>query len=54
MIDLLVSVIIATCPPTDDIKTTECHERITNCAVKEGGRIDENTIKECIDDYVNE
>ena len=49
MIDLLVATILAVCPPVKDARITECHERMTNCAVREGGRIDETTIKRCIE-----
>lgn len=50
MTELLVSIILALCP-TDGVDTTECMEDVVNCAVQEAGRIDEHTIKTCIEKY---
>lgn len=51
MTDLLVTIILAVCPATGDLNTTDCHERIMNCAVKKDGNIDEESIKTCIEKY---
>lgn len=48
MTDLLVSIILAVCPMPDNVETTECHEKIVNCAVKKDGSIDEQSIQKCI------
>ncbi len=47
MMDLLVAVILASCPIPDGVKTTECQEKIWNCAVKDNGSIDAASIKRC-------
>lgn len=49
MSELLISIILAVCPIPDEAKTTECQEKIVNCAIQEGGKLDEATIKECLD-----
>ena len=49
MTDLLVSILITVCPVPEDGGTNKCHEDLINCAVQEGGKIDETTIRECLD-----
>lgn len=48
MTDLLVSIIIAICPPSTDGYTNDCMERVSNCAVELGTLITPKSIEKCI------
>lgn len=59
MSDLLVAIIVALCPGTDindkgQVVTTECQEKIVNCAVELKSLVTENSIKKCLEEYSNE
>lgn len=56
MLDLLVSVILATCPGSDrdhkgQVITNECQEWFTNCAVTSNGDVTAKSIQQCVDKY---
>jgi hypothetical protein len=53
---LLVSIILSVCPGYDtDSKgqaiTNECQESLTNCAVGKHGKVTEETIYKCLEEY---
>lgn len=50
MSELLISIILSVCPVPDGAYTNECQESIINCAIQEGGKLNEKTIKECLDE----
>lgn len=56
MSELLISIILATCPGFDLDKgqtiTNQCQDEITNCAVDKKGNVTEESIKECLKIYM--
>lgn len=54
MSDLLVAIILSVCPPSMDDGTTECQERITNCAVELHTLVTEKSIQKCVEEYQKE
>ena len=53
MTDLLVTMILAVCPPSLDGGTNACMENITNCAVGKSGKIEPEAIVKCVEEYEN-
>ena len=53
MTEMLVLLILATCPPSLDGGTNACMEDITNCAVGKAGQIDSKDVERCIEEYKN-
>lgn len=51
MTDLLVTIILAVCPPSFDGATNECMEQITNCAVEIKTLVTKESIKRCVEEY---
>ena len=48
MSDLLVSIILAVCPPSVNGGTNECMEQMVNCAVSKKESITNDSIKKCL------
>jgi len=51
MTELLVTMILAVCPPSINGDTNECMENITNCAVELKTLITPESINKCIKEY---
>lgn len=51
MTELLITIILAVCPPSMDEGTNECMEEINNCAVELGTLVTSESIQRCVDEY---
>lgn len=54
MNELLVTIILAVCPPSHDGGTNECMEQITNCAIELKTLVTTDSIKKCVGEYDEE
>ena len=53
MTELLVTMILAVCPPSLDGGTNQCMEDINNCAVGKAGEITPKAVVKCVEEYKN-
>lgn len=54
MSDLLVAVILSVCPLSVDGGTTDCMERVNNCAIESQTMITEKSIHKCLEQHEKE
>ena len=53
MTEMLVTLILAVCPPSLDGGTNQCMEYMVNCVIGPGGKWDHKDVDRCVEEYKN-